>query len=465
MSALRFFLTVLLVVFAVEFGVMIALPGLFTTDMNPRWKAACDAVLLTTLCAPVIWWLLAERRRTEADGKTRAHQQAVAFDFSRRALVCEEVSQLLNEAVQSVADTLRVDFVVIWERSPEDDSLLLRAGCGWRQELIGQLTWHACLTPCAEGNTFPCSAFAERKWRGHCDRCSPLLHEHNVQSGVCIVIQGDARPFGMIGAYTAQPRKFSRDETHFLQDIALEITLAVERCRVEQRRRDQETLRADQMALVAQLATGVAHEIRNPLTSIKMLVQSNQELDSDQPLSQDDLRIIEGEIRRMERCLHTFLDFARPPKPERRPINLAVEVQRTFALLEVRAARQNVTLRFVPSTETLLVEADGGQIQQLLLNLALNALDAMPEGGTLTVTLKFTDGAVEMDVIDTGPGIAHSMRGQLFRPFATSKEKGVGLGLVISRRIAEDHGGSLTEKNHPAGGACFTLRLPLTANP
>ena len=464
MSTLRFFLTILLVVFGVEFGVMIALPGLFSTDMSPLWKASWDAVLLTTLCAPVIWCLLADRRRTDAERKTRAHQQAVAFEFSRRALVCEDISQLLDEAIQSVADTLRVDFVVIWESTPEDDSLLLRAGCGWRQELIGQLTWRASLTPCAEGSTFPCTAFAERKLRGHCDRCSPLLFEHGVQSGVCVVIQGDARPFGMIGAYTARPRRFSRAETHFLQDIAIEITLAIERCRVEQRRRDQETLRADQMALVAQLATGVAHEIRNPLTSIKMLVQSNQEFGSDQPLSHDDLRIIEGEIRRMERCLHTFLDFARPPKPERWPLDLAVEVQRTFALLEVRAARQNVDLRFVPAAESMLVDADGGQVQQLLLNLALNSLDAMPAGGTLIVTLRNTDGAVEMDVLDTGPGIAHAMRGQLFQPFATSKEKGVGLGLVISRRIAEDHGGSLTEQNRPAGGACFTLRLPLTVD-
>ena len=197
----------------------------------------------------------------------------------------------------------------------------------------------------------------------------------------------------MIGVYSASKRVFTPDEIHFLQDIAIEISLAVERSQAERQRRERETLRAEQMALVAQLATGVAHEIRNPLTSIKMLVQANQEEFGKRPLSQEDLRIIEGEIRRMEHCLHTFLDYARPSKPERRPVDVAALVQRTFALLEVRAGRQKVDLRFKPAAEPLLVEADAGQVQQLLLNLALNALDAMPQGGTMAVNLRNCDGA------------------------------------------------------------------------
>jgi two-component system sensor histidine kinase HydH len=221
-------------------------------------------------------------------------------------------------------------------------------------------------------------------------------------------------------------------------------------------------LRAEQMALVAQVATGVAHEIRNPLTSIKMLIQANQEDGDDEPLSPEDLQIIEGEIRRMERCLQIFLDYARPPKPDRKHVDLASLTQQTLALVEGRARRQKVALRFEPSPGPFRVEADGGQIHQLLLNLALNALDVMPQGGTLEIVLRKCDDSVELAVVDTGPGITPLMRGRLFQPFATSKETGVGLGLVISRRIAEDHGGSLTEQGPAEGGACFVLRLPLT---
>jgi signal transduction histidine kinase len=462
MSTLRLFFAVLLVVFVAEAGVMLVLPDILPPGMNPRWEAVPDSLMLTLICAPVLWWLMSERRRAEAEREARAYQQAMAFEFGRRALVCEEVPKLLDEAVRCLGSTLRAEFVGVWELLPDEESLLLKAGLGWRPDAVGQATWKSAVEASVHGAPFPCRAFAEGKVRGHCGRCSPLLHEHGVQSGICVAIQGDHRPFGMIGVYAAKQRTFVRDEIHFLQDIAIEITLAVERSRAEQRRRERETLRAEQMALVAQVATGVAHEIRNPLTSIKMLIQANQEDGDDEPLSPEDLQIIEGEIRRMERCLQIFLDYARPPKPDRKHVDLASLTQQTLALVEGRARRQKVALRFEPSPGPFRVEADGGQIHQLLLNLALNALDVMPQGGTLEIVLRKCDDSVELAVVDTGPGITPLMRGRLFQPFATSKETGVGLGLVISRRIAEDHGGSLTEQGPAEGGACFVLRLPLT---
>ncbi len=465
MSSLRVFLAVLLVVLFIELGVMLVLPEVFPANLDPRWASLPDAVLLTLLCAPVFWWLMSERRQAETERNARAHQQATAFEFGRRALACAEVPQLLEEAVRCLAATLRANFAGIWEVLPDDTSRLLRAGVGWRKGAVGQSTWNAALEPSAEGTPFPCQAYRQGKAREHCGRCSPLLLEHGVRSGICVVIQGDDRPFGLIGVYTAKPRNFTQDEVHFLQDIAIEITLAVQRSRTEQRRRERETLRAEQMAYVAQLATGVAHEIRNPLTSVKMLVQANREGGEARSLSPEDLQVIEGEIRRMEHCLQTFLDYARPPKPERKPVDLTALVQRTFALVEGRAGPQNVQLRFEPPAERIQVEADAGQIQQVLLNLALNALDAMPQGGTLEIQIHPRDGRVELAVRDAGPGIAASMQGKLFQPFATSKEKGVGLGLAISRRIAEDHGGSLDVQSGIEGGACFVLQLPLRPRP
>jgi two-component system sensor histidine kinase HydH len=112
------------------------------------------------------------------------------------------------------------------------------------------------------------------------------------------------------------------------------------------------------------------------------------------------------------------------------------------------------------------VDADQDQLQQLLLNLVLNALDAMPGGGTVELDLRAPrDGHVELYVRDTGPGIAPHILPKVFETFVSSKETGVGLGLPVSRRIAEDHGGSLAAYNLPGGGACFLLRLPATGTP
>lgn len=251
-------------------------------------------------------------------------------------------------------------------------------------------------------------------------------------------------------------------DLHHVNEQMQGVVREIERVVEQLQQREREVLRADQMVAVGQMAAGVAHELRNPLTSIKMLVQANREEAEAHGLPAEDFQMIEQEIRRMERCLQTFLDFARPPKPERRPVSLAMLVDRTFALVEGRARKQHVTLHCTHPTTPVIVEADADQMQQVLVNLALNALDAMPRGGSLEVSLGApVHGQIELRVRDTGPGIAPALLPRLFEPFVSSKETGLGLGLVVSRRIAESHGGNLWVTNPPHGGACFVLRLPV----
>ena len=225
-------------------------------------------------------------------------------------------------------------------------------------------------------------------------------------------------------------------------------------------------LRAEALAEVGQLAAGMAHELRNPLTAIKMLVQTNREEAEVRGLPAEDLNVIEQEILRMEGRLNVFIDFARPPKPERRRVDLKAVVDQTLALVGGRARKQRVTLVFAPPETPVEVEADGEQVRQLLVNLALNALDVMPRGGTLEIELRPpSDHHAELEVRDTGPGIPRRHLSRLYEPFFTSKETGLGLGLSVSQRIARDHGGSLRATNRPQGGACFVLRLPATRGP
>jgi two-component system sensor histidine kinase HydH len=229
--------------------------------------------------------------------------------------------------------------------------------------------------------------------------------------------------------------------------------------RLQSKSRSQSLRRADQLAMVGQLAAGVAHELRNPLTSIKMMVQTAQKPGA-AGLADDDLAMIEHEIRRLEKSLQRFLDFARPPRPERRPLELITVVERAMALIEGRARKQRIELKVAPPTEPVIVEVDEDQIQQLLLNLMLNSLDVMPDGGTLKVELAILpENAVELRVRDTGPGIPGELLPRLFDPFMSTKETGIGLGLAVSQRIAERHGGVLSAHNEVDGGACFVLRL------
>jgi C4-dicarboxylate-specific signal transduction histidine kinase len=162
----------------------------------------------------------------------------------------------------------------------------------------------------------------------------------------------------------------------------------------------------------------------------------------------------------MERSLQTFLEFARPPKPERRPVDLGAVIGAVLALVRGRADKQRVTTALEMADGALTLVADAGQLHQVFVNLVLNALDAMPAGGALTLAARRAGDRVEVDVSDTGPGLPKELGPRLFQPFASTKETGLGLGLVISRRIVEDHGGTLDAVDRSGGGASFRVRLP-----
>ena len=250
---------------------------------------------------------------------------------------------------------------------------------------------------------------------------------------------------------------------HGLHSEAARLTGRIEQTVRDLQEREHEVLRAEQLAAVGQLAAGVAHEIRNPLTSIKMLVQIG--LEDGAGIAGEDLRVIEGEVRRMERSLQIFLDFARPPKGERRALQLGPLLGEVLSLVGGRAERQRVALTADLPADEVTLTGDREQLRQVLVNLSLNALDAMPGGGELAVRVRRRERCVEVEFADTGPGIPPAVFRRLFQPFTSTKDTGLGLGLVISKRIVEDHGGTVNATNRPGGGASLFLRIPLPALP
>lgn len=225
--------------------------------------------------------------------------------------------------------------------------------------------------------------------------------------------------------------------------------------------REREILRAEQLAAVGQLAAGVAHEVRNPLTGIKMLVEAALRPADPTPLTREDLDLIRAEIGRLERTTQGLLDFARPPRPNRRPHDVRGLIAQAADLARGRAARQGVGLRTDLPPGPLVAHVDADQVAAAVTNLLVNALDATPRGGAVGVAARAAPGGmIEVDVTDTGPGIDPAVAGRLFTPFATTKPTGTGLGLSVARRTARDHGGDLTAAPGPGGGARFTLTLP-----
>lgn len=386
----------------------------------------------------------------------------VVAQLGARALASAEVGGLLDDIAVAICEQLQVELSSILQLLPDGRGMFL-AGAGWANGGLGDATIEIrgdsaagyvirTLSPLSIADLQADSRFP----------VSPLLAEQHVAATALVPLYGKNRPLGVLGAHCRAKRQFSEREIARLQILAN----LVAGCLIVQEQQpashSQKLQRAEQMMAIGQVAAGVAHELRNPLTSIKGLVQVNVRDWKSRGLPVEDLTIIEQEIRRMERTLQTFLDFARPPKPNRQVVDLATIADRVLALVGGRARKQGVVLNFARPADLVAANVDFDQIQQLMLNLVLNALDAMPRGGRIEVELQPPrDGFVQLYIRDNGPGIAPHILPKIFETFVSSKETGVGLGLPLSRRIAEDHGGSLTAYNLPDSGACFLLRLPV----
>jgi two-component system sensor histidine kinase HydH len=225
-----------------------------------------------------------------------------------------------------------------------------------------------------------------------------------------------------------------------------------------------EVLRSERLAAVGELAAGVAHELRNPLTSVKLLLQYAAQKGSGDQFTSSRLQLILEEIARMESTIQGLLDFSRPPQLHRSQHDVRETLQRAVHLVLGRAEQQNVTVSTTIGEIPLFVQADAAQLHQVFVNLLINGLEAMPEGGTLSVSASCDSAEenVSVQIRDTGAGIAESIQKRLFEPFATTKERGTGLGLAVSRRIVEQHRGTILAENGSSGGAVFCVVLPTT---
>lgn len=224
--------------------------------------------------------------------------------------------------------------------------------------------------------------------------------------------------------------------------------------------------RTEQMVVVAQLAAGLAHEIKNPLAGIKVAMHV---LSEEASLSEEDRavlgKVIE-EITRLDSLMKNFLNFAKPPKSTLSPLNVNDLLHATVAFYTKSDSNQpgksdgiRIEKDFRPVPRTM---ADLMQLQQVFLNIVLNAVDAMPKGGTLTIRTSFSEesGRIRVEIADTGKGIGEGRAAKIFEPFFTTKPKGTGLGLAISKQLVEQHGGSIAASNNPGGGATFEILLP-----
>ncbi len=265
------------------------------------------------------------------------------------------------------------------------------------------------------------------------------------------------------------PEAYSSDEIAAMLEVAERAAVVVENSQLIERMKER-----DRLAALGEMAAGLAHEIRNPLGAIKGAAQylrPSQVTGDDAELMQ----VIIDEVNRLNGVVSEFLDYSRPLRSAPQPVDVNELLLRTAKLLESQGLPASIRVELEVERSLGLALGDPEQLTQVFLNLALNAVQAMPEGGQLRVRTghphqpwRFAEvarqtrvaPAVEVRFRDTGPGIPEEARERIFIPFYTTKEKGTGLGLAICQRIVRAHGGTLTVESRLGEGTEFTVRLP-----
>jgi signal transduction histidine kinase len=267
---------------------------------------------------------------------------------------------------------------------------------------------------------------------------------------------------GVLAVYCAHPHLFSSQEEAILRTLADLASTVLTNAHLHTRllEGEEHMMHLEKLSALGEVAAGLAHEIRNPLAVMKMLLHGLLESAGEGSQEAEDLAIIHSKVALIGDSVTQLLELARPLPMQHCPVVLGEIVEESLTLVRHRLSERRIQVESEIESDITVI-GDRTRLSQLLLNLILNSCDAMQKGGRITINLHREDRTAYLSIEDTGKGIPPELMPKLFSPFSTSKPGGMGLGLSIAQRIAEEHKGELAPINQPGVGLAMELRLPL----
>jgi signal transduction histidine kinase len=380
-------------------------------------------------------------------------------DLSRQLTGLVDIDEVARTTVQSIAQTLHVDHVVFFFQKDDGNAYLPISGMEPHEEMkypsqhpfvkkVESSQRAVDLEHLRENgeNMEEIDALIERGWVV----VAPLFLKERLLG------------FILLGRKRSQ-KDYTEEELSLLETFLNQAALAISRALIyrDMSLKDRQIMQAEKMAAIGELAAGIAHEIRNPLGIITGSAETVQK-HKDHKIREEMIDYILEESKRINGLISSFLDFARPKDPELVSCDLREILEKILLLLSPQARTLRVEIQKEIPKSPVRVAVDPEQIRQAITNLGVNALEAMPKGGVLKVTVQ-EDGREKVFVrfSDTGKGIPKEIQAKVFDPFFTTKEGGTGLGLSIAHRIITQHGGTITLERGDERGSTFTIILPL----
>jgi signal transduction histidine kinase len=310
-------------------------------------------------------------------------------------------------------------------------------------------------------------------WRSDGRVNKAVARRWDAASGLILPLVARKVPLGLLVLTRTTPRRWTEDQVDVAEALASQASVALENARLYEKARrayrelneaQARIIQNEKMAVVGTFASGLAHEVRNPLNSIalQLSILERRVAPLEAGLSgelKELIGVIREEVKRLDNLVGDFLQFSRTNRVRHRLTNLDPLIDEVARLLRPEARAAGVTLRREKRGAPLPdLRVDAEKIKQVVINLVQNAIEAMPEGGAVTVESGLWDGRVRVVVRDSGPGLPEGL--DVFQLFVTTKARGTGLGLSIAQQIVLEHGGEISAESSPGQGATFTVTLP-----
>jgi len=280
-----------------------------------------------------------------------------------------------------------------------------------------------------------------------------------------MLLEGEV--IGVLAIFTDRIRLFDNDEKRLCNALASLGAVALQNSRLYGRVfASEESLRKNErLTTLGLLAAEIAHEIRNPLTVLKLLHGGlGLEFGEGDP-RRTDVRVIGEKLDQLESIVTRVLNFAKAPTSLHSRHQFAEIIGDTLVLIRLKLAQSNIKVSFEPPAQSIVVEGHKGQLQQVLLNLLINSMQAMPDGGNITLRLgseaRGSASYAVLDVEDTGSGIPDAVQGRIFDSFLTGRSDGTGLGLAIAKRVLQGHNGDIQLVSSSPSGTTLRITVPL----
>ena len=415
---------------------------------------------------------ISERKNVELKLESHARRQEVLMDLGLRALSGVDMHTLIRETIDLLVHTLKVDFCELLELIPEKDVLLLRAGLGWQDGLVGSVVVQAGDASQAGYTLLKAEPVIVENMTAE-NRFAPsdLLRDHNIMAGITVIVHSKERPYGVLGVHTRSPRQFTDDEVNFLQSLANLLAMAFDNRRLlETESRARKRAEDEKDRTIRSLAI-ISHELRTPLTSIKGFASTllADDIDWSADQQRDFIQTINEEANKLNGFIDQVLDLSRIDAGlfkfalTRQSVGELVSVNMTH--LHPLVERHHLIIEIPTALPDVL--ADTQRVGQVLSNLVENAVKYSPEGTNICISAQPSGTFVRFSVSDEGPGISEEEREKIFQPFyrtenkITSKAKGVGLGLTICLRLIHGQGGRIWVDERHGPGAVINFTLPV----